>query len=249
MSPHRRVILFAHPRSGSSSLYQILQLHPQLNILEEPFNEGFTGWAPNNPDYLTLVHDVASLDVVLEGMFKTYNGVKVLGYQLPTEAAVHLVHRPDCAIVFLRRRNVLQSVVSVLIAHQTELWKKWEMRQPLEMYYRNLQPLDIAEVRDRVAGLQQHLDFFESVVDARTDGATIKFVYEDLYFAPPEQRNKQIDAMWTMLGLPRLDHASYQHFLRPEDAKINGPATYAWLPNAEEIDRACGSDDTGWLLR
>ncbi len=36
-----KVLLFAHPRSGSSSLFQILDLHPKLRILEEPFNENY----------------------------------------------------------------------------------------------------------------------------------------------------------------------------------------------------------------
>lgn len=248
MPPNRRVLLLAHPRSGSSSLYQILQLHPDLNILEEPFNEGFTSWDARNPDYLARVHDTASLDAVLDEVWTTYNGVKVLTYQLPDELIAHLVNRADCAVIFLRRRNILQAVVSVLIAHQTNVWKKWEMRQPLEAYYRDLQPLPIAEVRERVAGLRAGLARTETVVDAREDGATMKLVYEDLYYAPPEKRNQQIDAIWAMLGLAPLDPALYQQFLRPEDAKINGVATYHWLPNAREIDRMCGDDQTGWLF-
>jgi len=46
MDTNQRLLLITHPRSGSSSLYQILQLHPALNMLEEPFNEAFTNWSP-----------------------------------------------------------------------------------------------------------------------------------------------------------------------------------------------------------
>jgi len=63
MNPNIRVLFFAHPRSGSSSLYQILQLHPELNILEEPFNENFTGWNSNNKNYRELINDIPSLDI------------------------------------------------------------------------------------------------------------------------------------------------------------------------------------------
>src|SRR5512133_3353149 len=164
MNPNDRVILFAHPRSGSSSLYQILQLHPDLNILEEPFNERFTEWSPINKNYRSLIFNVPSLDAQLAEIFISYNGVKVLDYQLPDELAVHLLRRTDCKIIFLRRRNLLQSVVSVLIAEQTHLWKRWEMTKPLEEYYRNLQPLDIAEIQARIRSLKDHLDFFEGVI-------------------------------------------------------------------------------------
>ena len=34
-------ILYAHPRSGSTILAEILELHPQLRILIEPFAENF----------------------------------------------------------------------------------------------------------------------------------------------------------------------------------------------------------------
>src|SRR6266496_3472368 len=139
MNRNIRIVFFAHPRSGSSSLYQILQLHPELNILEEPFNENFTRWNRDNKNYLELIHDIASLDQQAAEIFASYNGIKMLDYQLPRDLAAHMLQRPDCKIIFLRRRNILQSVVSVLIAEQTHLWKKWEMTQPLEEYYRNLQ--------------------------------------------------------------------------------------------------------------
>ncbi|UCC64116.1 MAG: hypothetical protein JSV36_03395 [Anaerolineae bacterium] len=46
MKPGKRVLLFGHPRLGSSNIYPIVLLHPALDILEEPFNEGFLSWQP-----------------------------------------------------------------------------------------------------------------------------------------------------------------------------------------------------------
>src|SRR5262245_17652147 len=125
MRPDQRLILFAHPRSGSSSLYQILQLHPQLDILEEPFNEGFTRWNPTNKDYLSQIVDLPSLDTQLAEIFTSYNGLKMLDYQLPDDLLNPLLRREQYLILFLRRKNLLQAVVSVLIAEQTQLWKMW----------------------------------------------------------------------------------------------------------------------------
>src|SRR6476620_10120406 len=112
MQAKPQVLLFAHPRSGSSSVYQILQLHPELNILEEPFNEGFTTWNPQAKNYRELVVDIPSLDAQISDILTTYNGIKMLDYQLPDPLAVHLLQRPDWAVIFLRRRHLVQAVVS-----------------------------------------------------------------------------------------------------------------------------------------
>jgi hypothetical protein len=248
MNPDQHVLLFAHPRSGSTSLYKILQLHPELNILEEPFNEGFTTWNPDHPNYLERIHDISSLDAQLAEIFTIYNGIKVLDYQLPDELNLHLLLRPDFAIIFLRRRNLLQAVVSALIAIQTNVWKKWEMTEPVEEQYRRLQPFDVEEIRQRVSWQKEHLDFVESVLDSHPNKAMIKLTYEDLYFAPRERRDEQITAIWRILGITPLDSAQIQHYLQPESMKMNSAVTYALLPNAEEIERLCGNDVTGWLF-
>ena len=249
MNPSDGVLLFAHPRSGSSSLYQILQLHPDLNIVEEPFNEHFPDWHPDNKNYLSLIVDIPSLDGQVAEIFRAYNGLKFLDYQLPDELAVHLLRRWDCKIIFLRRRNLLQSVVSVLISEQTHLWKKWEMTQPLEAYYRNLRPLDIAEIQGRIRYLKEHLDFFESVLDGRSARDVIKLTYEELYFPSSQPPSRLIEEIWKRLEIPALAPQIYGHYLQPAFAKINSVETYAFLPNADEIEQHCGNDETGWLYK
>jgi hypothetical protein len=247
MDSSLRVIFLAHPRSGSSSLYQILQLHPALNILEEPFNENFPNWNPLHKNYSEQIHDIPSLDTQLADIFTLHNGIKVLDYQLPDELMLHLLQHHNCKIIFLRRKNLLQSIVSVLIAEQTKLWKKWEMTQPLEEYYRDLRPLDIHDVQQRVAGLKNHLDFLESTIDALPDNMATKLIYEELYFAAPTQRNAQIETLWNFLKISPLESDQINYYLEPQEVKINSASTYELLPNAQEIQQQCGNDLTGWL--
>lgn len=248
MNRNVRLIFFAHPRSGSSSLYQILQLHPELNILEEPFNENFTCWNSSNKNYRELIQDSPSLDRQVVEIFTTYNGIKILDYQLPKDLAVHMLQRRDYKVIFLRRRNILQSIISVLIAEQTHLWKKWEMTKSLEEYYRSLQALDIQDIIQRVADLKNRLVFFEEILDARPKDEVIKLTYEELFFSEISQQARQIDAIWNLLGIASLELIRYRRYLRPEAMKINSAATYACLPNAREIQEACGNDMTGWLF-
>lgn len=247
MNQNIRFLFLAHPRSGSSSLYEILQSHPALNILEEPFNENFTRWKAGNKNYLELVRDIQPLDEQVVEIFCEHNGIKILDYQLPPDLTAYLLRRTDCKIIFLRRRNLLQAVVSVLIAEQTRQWKKWEMTKPLDEYYRGLQPLDIAGIQQRVVEMKERLDFFESVVDERPAHEIVKLTYEELYFSAPSRQEEQIGAIWEMLHIQPLNLERHRNYLRPEEAKINSAATYAFLPNAQEIDEVCGNDETGWL--
>lgn len=123
MDKQLRLILFAHARSGSSSLLKILQLHPDLHLVEEPFHESFASWSPDNPNYRDQLHDRDSLDKQLDTIFATYNGLKVLDYQLSDDLITHLLQRPGSHVLFLRRRNLLQAVVLAMIGQQTQLWK------------------------------------------------------------------------------------------------------------------------------
>lgn len=248
MRDDERVILFAHPRSGSSSLYEILQAHPALDILEEPFNEKFSSWALGNKNYRDLVTDVSSFDEQLAEIFEHRNGVKVLDYQLVDDLNFHLLRRADCRIVFLRRMNVLQSAVSAEIAEQTQLWKMWDTTKPLDEYYRDLAPLSIDAVRYRVDALQRHMDVLEAVVDALPGDRAIKLTYEALYFGEMAARVARIDAVWDWLELPRLQPSAYEYYLG-DRVKMNAERMYAYLPNDREIDAACGSDETGWLYQ
>ena len=55
--------------------------------------------------------------------------------------------RPDLRIVFISRRNLLQTVVSDRVAKQTKLWNRWDAdpAKPFERYYDSLYPLNAAE--------------------------------------------------------------------------------------------------------
>jgi len=175
----------------------------KLNILEEPFNENFTRWDPNNKNYRDLIHDIPSLEAQLADDLATYNGIKVLDYQLPDDLNVHLLQRPNHKIIFLRRINVLQSVVSVLIAKQTQLWKSGKRPNLWRSIIVTSSRWDVYEIQQRVTALKQHLDYLESVIDCLARDKAIKLTYEALYFASPTARDAQIHAIWDFWELHR----------------------------------------------
>ena len=248
MRAGEKLLLLAHPRSGSSNLYEILQLHPALRICLEPFNENRVRWASANVSYRERVDDWDSLEAVLVEILAEFDGLKLSSYQLPEEWVVRLIGRSDFLVLFLRRRNVLQAVVSNLIAEQTGLWHRWDMNRPLDTYYADLRPLDVAEVRTRVEELASHLDRLEAAIERRNDGRTHTLFYEDLFYAEPAAQKGAIGALWAFLDLDPIESDRIDYFLRPKRSKLNSPATYRMLPNAREIEEECGDDVTGHLF-
>src|SRR5262249_48630866 len=141
---------------------------------------------------------------------------------------VRLIGQPEFRVVFVRRRNILRAVVSVLIAEQTQLWHRWDTEREIESYYGELEPLDVTDVRTRVRDLAEELQQLETVIERSTDRA--------------------LRALWSFLGVEAISSDRIDFFLRPERSKLNSPETYRLLPNADEIERKCGSDVTGHLF-
>ncbi len=251
MRDDERLVLLAWPRSGSSSLWEILRAHPDLRLMaDEPFNESFAEWSPGNPDYLARLRDVESLDLVLDELFQTYRGIKVLSYQLDEEQLTNLVQRPGLRIIYISRRNLLQTAVSDRIAKQTNVFNRWDVRpqETLEHRYDALTPLDLDDLRSYVHDLASHLAWIDSVLNRSSGVRSLRLHYEDLYFASRESQLAQLSGLWSFLGLPQLSSPEVEHYLNPDTAKLGTMDTYGRLPNAAQIDAALGADDTGWLF-
>lgn len=247
-SNDKRAIIFAHARSGSTSLFHILNLHPELSLMEEPFNEDRAAWVPGYKNYRELVHDIPSLDRQLEEIWASHNGFKLLDYQLPEAMLHHIFQDQANRFVFLRRQNLLQAVVSVLIAHQNQLWQIWDADRPVTDYFKQLEPLDLEEVQQRVAGLKQHLDGFERGLGRFAADRVFKLSYEELYFSSGQAQRNLLNEIWDFLDLDPFFSADMERHLSVDQAKINTVKNYAHLPNAAEINQACGNDETGWLF-
>ncbi|MEM9777103.1 MAG: hypothetical protein AAF902_21165 [Chloroflexota bacterium] len=244
----KRAIIFAHARSGSTSLFHALNLHPKLNLMEEPFNENRAHWEPGYIDYRSLVHDIPSLDTQLERITTAHNGFKLLDYQLPEELLHHIFKDGSNRFIFLQRKNLLQAVVSVLIAHQNLLWQIWDAEKPVEEYFKQLKSLDPKDVHQRVTTLKQHLSDFKQSLDQLATGRVFDLSYEELYFTTHQKQQSLLNRIWHFLDLEPFFSADMEPHLSVDQAKINTIKNYAHLPNAAEINQICGSDETGWLF-
>lgn len=124
----------------------------------------------------------------LADIFTKHSGFKLLGYQLPEELLAHIFQDESNRFVFLWRENLLQAVVSVLIAQQTQLWQIWDADKPVIEYYKQLNPLDVEDVKRPVETLKCDLERFDQSLDRLASGRVFKLDYEALYFSPNEQQ-------------------------------------------------------------
>ena len=243
-----KLVIFAHARSGSSSLYRLLQLHPSLHIAEEPFHDSYQAWNPDEKNYVDHITDIASLEEQLGVLFAKYNGIKILQYQLPAELYTHLLRKPEVRIVFLRRRNLLQAAVSGRIAEQTKVWKIWDLAGDITQTYQQLAPLSIPSLREVIEYDDKSMTLYEQIVDRRPPGSYVKLWYEDLYMPDVAHNRSVLQRAFDLLKLSMPATPEVDYLLDPVLTKLNPAKLYKFIPNATEIDEQLGSGKTGWLF-
>jgi hypothetical protein len=226
----------------------VLQLHPQLRVALEPFQPKYHTWKPDEPDYINLIVDIPTLEEQLAVLFSRYDGFKVLDYQLPEDLYAHLLLRPDIKVIALRRRNILQGVVSGFIAGQTGIWQKRDLTGDVRTAYQGLEPIDLDELKARIEYGRQLTPYYMEVLAQKPSHMHLPLYYEDLYTSDVARNRESVRTVFRFLGLSMPDGQELDGLIDPRVEKINSPATYALLPNAKIIDEQFGSDETGWLF-
>jgi hypothetical protein len=247
-SPPTKTVLFAHPRSGSSSLYYVLQKHAQLNLALEPFWHGYGAAHPDERNYVDDIEDIASLEQALEELFARYNGMKILDYQLPPKVYDYFLLKPDIRLIFLQRRNLLQAEVSCQIAEQTRVWGVEDMNEERQKIYHNLAPIPLKKMISSLEYAVDLRDHYSRIVSRRPKGTYWEVFYEDLYTKELPANRAAVQRVFDFLGLETPQGDKLDYYLDPGRSKVNSEATYRLLPNAEEINRRFGNADTGWLF-
>lgn len=245
-----KVIIFAHPRSGSTSLYNILNTHPDLNLALEPFHDSYGEWHPDEKNYIDYISDIPTLDAALEELFLKYNGMKILSYQLPEEIYKHLLNRSDCRVIFLWRANYLKSVVSVLIAEQTGIWQKSDLNT-ISGAYEQLEPLKIEGIdgiKNRIKGMREGIRYWDKIISEKPEKTYYKVTYEELYCGDPEQGLARVKDIFDFLGLKEPETDKFIRFLEPRNEQINTAETYLAVPNIREINSRFGNSENGYLF-
>lgn len=231
-----KFMIFAHMRSGSTTLMDCLNQHPQLSCLSEPFNPG------NPASYFTQVASRHSLQLVLDRIERTHNGIKHLWEIFPEDWNQYLIQK--YRTVFLYRKNILRTVISETIAQQSDYWGTDRKKaNEFSQFY----PPDLDYIKRRIQFFYETRQVYEKYI-ASEKPDTLQVSYEELYQPKLEGRLSAFNTISSYLGVNDWKQETLEWIggrLSP-DAKINDSQSYAKLPGIEQI-RAMGNDDIGYL--
>lgn len=247
-------ILFGLKRSGTTSLMSALNEHPKIRCAREPFNPQNYGGR-----YLHKALKMGSPEVVLPALWESYHGIKHVcdtdGWPFDGRPELNedLLTGSGRRVVLLRRRNLLQRIVSAHISLQAGVWTPFT--QLHRAWVRNFQyhPLDLEAVRRQVVNDREALERWRRLLEVRGVEHLI-LDYEDLYdpTVTTAKRRHRFEALLTWLGYgPVTDRVALERIdrlLDPAWTRLNSMQTYARIPGIAEIERTLAGPDTGSLF-
>lgn len=236
------VLVFAFPRTGSTTLAEALGLFWRVRVLLEPFNlrDGYAGRREE-------IRDVDRLHEFLEEMAGNgINVVKHLNCQLSRELNCRLLEYGFRNILFLWRRNALKRAVSNEISFQAREWR----RNREKILNTDYQPLDIGKLRGNMQWYRSEVDWYREFM--RSAGIPCKeIVMEDFYQGSMEEKERLIAGLarecFPLRGL-RCNRSALRELLSPEVSKLNSRETYKLIPNIDEVDRELSNEENGYLF-
>lgn len=235
------VLIFAHPRSGSTTLADVLNLHPEITICHEPFAE-------------QPVAGLEGVDATLEavvrepwcatGIKHVYNLTWPFQSERAYEYNEHLLLHPDWLPVLLWRRNLFAAALSNAIAMQLDAWDN-ETSRPLLGRGRSLNPIPPQSLRDHISAMERDLARYRDCLTA-AGKQFLEITYEELYGGrvPPDEKIAAVNAIIRAAGYDEVtDEEALTAMSRmlSTDNKLNNRTTYNLIPNFEELRRAFGS--------
>jgi hypothetical protein len=251
----RAFLLFSLPRSGSTTLCRLLNCHPNISCIEEPFNPFNYGGR-----YLRQVKHPGALACTVAELRSIYTGIKHTwtpdGWPFLNDSSLNqrLLLTSDHTVLFLRRRNVLKRLVSLHISRQTNVWGLITEEGRSKVRSFNFSPLSVAATKVHLAREVRDLANVRRLLIENEIGFRDVW-YEDLY-DPTATACPQLNVLneiFSFLGKgsvirdPAL--AAINRLFDRQTMKLNSVETYRRIPGIEELERHCGSDETGWLFR
>ena len=119
-------------RTGSTTLMKLVNCHPGIKCLFEPFN---TGNVSQLASRLQVVQQTHGLAAAVGTLWTVCNGFKHVwhndGWPFVSEPELNyqILLLPGVSIVLLSRRNLLRRAISVQISDQMKVWVPWNDEQ------------------------------------------------------------------------------------------------------------------------
>lgn len=236
------VLVFAFPRTGSTTLAESLAMFTKVTTLLEPFNETHGDARDrdvNNRDSLYSVLNEISDNGI--------NVVKHLSCQLSQELNTNLLEYGFRQILFLWRRNALKRAVSHAISSQAGHWRR-DREKILNTEYK---PLDIDNLSRNMEWYRSEVKWYREFM--RSEGIPCtEIVMEDFYQNSMEEKERFVVKLarhcFPLRGL-RYNQSALRELLSPEVSKLNSRETYRLIPNIDEVDQELSNEENGYLFK
>jgi len=239
-------LIFALPRTGSTSLSKGINAHTNGWCVLEPFTPGSNGRKPLNSE--------AQLLRKIEEIWKRYSAIKHIWHSSgwPFEGGVKLnkclLSGMAQRVILLWRRNILRRVVSCEISMQVNIWHASNNRALEEYRASDFKALDVESIKRQLT--EESSSLAQSRTTLEEHGIEwMEMTYEDLFGSTGAQE-AEFFKVFQFLGMPE-NHPSWQDISAVIDAsgaRMNDYSTYRRIPNSREIEETLGADSTGWLF-
>jgi hypothetical protein len=243
LEPARREKLFAFGAGGSvSPVLRILQCHPELRILEQPFHANRAKWDDeSHHSYVEGARGGDALDRCLDEILHYHTGLAHVLGQLPEHLERRLLARSGRRLV-VRRRSRLRAAVLALLDEEAA-------HPPSAATPRGLRdPVDEQAVAER---LRRDADRLERTVSyLRERGHAYQEIFVEDLLAPGSWNDQEERAreLFRSLGVSEPDVRTWERVSATAgELESMEAARLADVLNAPEIERRFGGDDVGRL--
>lgn len=253
----KKFVIFTHFRTGSRGLVEIMRSQNVMTF-DEPFNpeHSFDQEDEINKKYFNRIkkehicasnrfipkYSCESPKSILYNLTNEYDCFKHIFLQTSKNFNETII--ANCPIIFLRRKNLLKSALSFLIALKTNVWHKSDINllkmnpstNDIVDRYKNIGSINIGLLKKTIKDYQS-INFYEPLLKK-----SIKVWYEDLY--SPNWKSV-IENIFDFIDLDIIDWNSIQKIMDKSN-KLNNKNLYSHIENINEIV-ALGSDEIGYL--
>jgi hypothetical protein len=250
-----KCLIFCPARCGSETLVSILNCHPQMLVVSEPFNrDNFEG------QYLQRVKDASSLQEALNDLGREYTGIKHVwdasGWpfaNLTPDFNRLLLQLPGQRIIFLTRKNSLKRIISLCIAEQTKRWGVFSEKERTAVSGFSFAPISPRFVRWHLEGDKKLLPEYRKVL-ADSKCLFMELSYEELFDASRtlEERLEVIAQVFKFLDKEDIHDPDVRlrvhGWLETRQTAVDAALLYGRIPNIEDIEKEFGSPETGSLF-
>ncbi len=248
-----RFLIYALPRSGSTSLVKVLNAYAGIECANEPFNLAVY------PDVRGRVTDLPSLQREFAWLWRRFNGFKHIcefrGWPFAEQPLLedYIVTSAPKTVILLHRRNLLRRIASHEISRQSQIWHVNRGDERAKLLEHPFKPLDRAAIRQR---LEEERQAFAEV-QRRLDRGKVRYriiSYEDLFGDASEEQRiavlREIIAFITRVSFnPKRLQREALRIMDPQKSRVNSAETYELVPSIHEVEDEFGCDETGYLFR